>query len=136
MAHARKFAIALLIALCLSVSLNIALHLRIAEYAVWLQDLHEKVNELSLENLMLKENLEVLKRDLEYYPTDASLTGDNWIYMAGVITSSSGSYEGEILRVYARFVKGTGKVFIATSPKIGIEPVSYTHLTLPTNREV
>lgn len=116
-----KVVAALLIVLCLSFSLNIILYMRIVEYKWLLQTLHEKVNELSLENLMLKESLEVLKRDLEYHEVNASFLGDDWIYIAGVVTSDSGNYEGEILRVYARLVDGTGKVFIATTPKIGIE---------------
>jgi len=116
-----KVVAALLIALCLSVSLNLALYIKVTEYESWMKSLHEKVNELSLENLMLKESLDVLRRDLEYHQINVSLAGDNWIYIAGVVTSSSGSYEGEILRVHARFVDGTGKVFIATRPKIGIE---------------
>lgn len=114
MASARKAVAALFIMLCLSVSLNIVFY-------GWLQSLHEKVNELSLENIKLKESLEVLKHDLEYHPTNASPTGNNWIYIAGVVASDSGSREGEILRVYARLIEGIGKVFIATSPKIGIE---------------
>ncbi len=116
-----KVVAALLIALCLSVSLNIVLYMRIVEYKRWLQSLNERVNELSLENLVLKESLEVLKRDIEYHEVNASFLGDNWIYIAGVATFDSGSYVGEILRVYARLVDGTGKVFIATTPKIGIE---------------
>jgi len=113
-AVAKKVAAVLFIMFCLSVSLNIVFY-------GWLQSLHEKVNELSLENLRLKESIEVLQRSLEYHPTTVSPTGDNWIYIAGVVASDSGVREGEILRVYARLIEGTGKVYIATSPKIGIE---------------
>jgi uncharacterized protein len=121
MVNARRLTPVLLISLCLSISLNAALYMRVAEYEELLRSLHERINELNLENLTLKQSLEVLRHSLEYYPTNASPSGDNWIYVAGVVTSTSGRYEGEILRVYARFVEGTGKVFIATSPKIGIE---------------
>lgn len=31
-----------------------------------------------------------------------------------------GSYIGEVLKVYARFIEGSGKVLIATNPRIGI----------------
>ncbi len=103
------------------VSLIPALYMRVTEHESWMNSLHEKVNELSLKDIMLKESLDVLRRDLEYYQINVSLVEDSWIYIAGVVTSSSGSYEGEILRVNARFVDGTGKLFIATSPKIGIE---------------
>ncbi|MEM2915539.1 MAG: S16 family serine protease [Candidatus Bathyarchaeia archaeon] len=131
-----KVVAALLIVLCLSVSLNFVLYMRVSEYESWLKSLHEKVNELSLENFMLKESLEVLKREVEYYQINVSLTGDNWIHIAGVVTSSSGSYEGEILRVYARFIEGTGKVFIATSPKIGIELQSSAETAFKVAQEI
>lgn len=62
-----KVVAALLIALCLSVSLNLALYMKVTEYESWMKSLHEKVNELSLENLMLKESVDVLRRDLEYH---------------------------------------------------------------------
>lgn len=131
-----KVVAALLIALCLSVYLNFVLYVRVSEYELWLKSLHEKIDELSLENLMLKESLEVLRRDVEYHQINASIAGDNWIYIAGVVTSTSGSYEGEILRVHARLVDGAGRVFIATSPKIGIELQSSAETAFKVAQEI
>ncbi|MCS7119630.1 MAG: S16 family serine protease [Nitrososphaerota archaeon] len=121
MQTAGKVFLVMLIALCLSFSVNIFLYWRVVEYAEWLQSLQDRINELSIENLSLRESLEILNRTLEYHPTNASVTGNNWIYMVGVTTTSTGAYEGEILRIYAKLIDGSGNVFIATNPKIGIE---------------
>jgi uncharacterized protein len=115
----KKITIILCILLFLSSLLNVFLYSKYVEYDGYLKNLQTKVNALSSENAMLKESLEVLKRSLPYHPTNVSLSG-KWIYIAGVI-QTDGGYEGEILRVYARFVEGSGKVFIGTTPKIGID---------------
>lgn len=116
----KKYAIVILcILLFLSFLINTYLYTKVIEYDGYLKNLQTKVNTLSSENAMLKESIEVLKRSLPYHPTNVSLSGE-WIYIAGVITTDGG-YGGEILRVYARFVEGSGKVFIGTTPKIGID---------------
>lgn len=120
MVSSRKFIAALLILMCLSIFLNVVFYTRILEYKEWLQDLQAKVNELSLENTVLRQSLEVLQQSLEYYPNASLIGEEEWIYMAGVITAESGKYRGEILRIYARLMEGSGRVFITTSPKIGI----------------
>ncbi|MCS7095688.1 MAG: S16 family serine protease [Nitrososphaerota archaeon] len=101
------------IVLCLSLSLNIFMY-------EWLQTLRARVDELALENLRLKETLEVLGRSVEHHPTNASPSG-SWIYIVGVATLANGSTVGKVMKVYARFVEGSGGMFIATNPKIGIE---------------
>jgi uncharacterized protein len=120
MASSRKFIAALLILMCLSIFLNVVFYTWILEYKEWLQNLQAKVNELSLENTVLRQNLEVLQQSLEYYPNASLIGEEEWIYIAGVITTESGEYKGEILRIYARLMEGSGRVFITTSPKIGI----------------
>ena len=103
-----------LIILCLSMSLNVLFYW-------WLQSLQYRVNALSTENLRLKETLEILQRNLEYHhPVNASPAG-TWIYIVGVVKLENGSTYGEILKIYARFIEGSGNMFIATSPRIGIE---------------
>lgn len=115
----RKLSIILMIFLWFSASLNVAFYIRILEYKEDLSILQTKISELSLENLTLKESLEILRQSIHYYPVNSSPVGQ-WIYVTAVTTAETG-YVGEVMRVYARFVEGSGKVFIATTPKIGID---------------
>lgn len=115
----RKITALFLIAICSSLTLNIFLYYRLLLYDQLIQSLQGKINELNRENAILKQSLEFSKETLEYHPAiNASTTGE-WIYIVGV-ASSDGSYKGEVLKVYARFIEGSGRIYIATNPKIGI----------------
>ena len=51
------------------------------------------------------------------------------------VTNKNGSYDGDMMvRQYSSFTLNTGHNYTVDQPCRG--PVSYTHLTLPTNREV
>ncbi|MBC7129648.1 hypothetical protein H5T51_00310 [Candidatus Bathyarchaeota archaeon] len=90
------------------------------EYDQVMRSLQQRVNELSLENAKLRQSLEVSGQSPEYHPVNATPAAGEWIYIVGVVSGEGGSYYGEVLRVYARFIEGSGRVFIATNPKIGI----------------
>ncbi|MEM0314002.1 MAG: S16 family serine protease [Candidatus Bathyarchaeia archaeon] len=117
-----------IVILCLSLSLNVFMY-------EWLQTLRTRIDELTLENLRLKETLEALGRNIEYHPTNASPSG-SWIYIVGVATLANGSTIGEVLKVYARFVEGSGNMFIATNPKIGIELQSSAETALKVAQQI
>lgn len=120
MAFSKKLIVAALISLCLSVILNGALYAKILVNEETIKRLQLRVNELSLENVALKEKLDLIGPSVQYHPVNASPAGQ-WIYMVGVAASESSRQQGEVMRIYARFMEGTGNVFIATSPKIGID---------------
>lgn len=115
----RKITALFLVAICSSLALNIFLYYRLLLYDQLIQNLQEKIKELSRENAMLKQSLELSKEGVEYHPAINASANGEWIYIVGV-ASSDGSYRGEVLKVYARFIEGTGRVYIATNPKIGI----------------
>ncbi|MEM1660021.1 MAG: S16 family serine protease [Candidatus Bathyarchaeia archaeon] len=115
----RKVTAISLIAICLSLALNVFLYHRLLLYDQLIQSLQEKINELSRENAVLKQSLEFYREGIEYHSAINSSANGEWIYIVGVV-SSDGSYKGEVLKVYARFIDGSGRVYIATNPKIGI----------------
>ncbi|MEM0489531.1 MAG: S16 family serine protease [Candidatus Bathyarchaeia archaeon] len=115
----RKVTAISLIAICLSLALNVFLYHRLLLYDQLIQSLQEKINELSRENAVLKQSLEFSREGIEYHSAINSSANGEWIYIVGVV-SSDGSYKGEVLKVYARFIDGSGRVYIATNPKIGI----------------
>ncbi|MCW4046573.1 MAG: hypothetical protein NWE99_03300 [Candidatus Bathyarchaeota archaeon] len=135
MASFQKLVIVLLVFLCLSVSLNVVFYARVVENEENIANLQAKVNELSSENVMLKEKLDILGENVQYHPVNASPVGQ-WIYMAGVVSTETGKQQGEIMQIYARFMDGTGKVFIATTPKIGIDLQASAETAFSVAREI
>ena len=84
-----------------------------------------KENEkLRNENLVLKRTIEILNRTT-YYSYNVSYEGAEWINIVGVYMVRKGFFESElkgvVMKAYAKIVPGSGRVFIATTPKIGID---------------
>ncbi|MEM2889657.1 MAG: hypothetical protein QXR42_09360, partial [Candidatus Bathyarchaeia archaeon] len=75
MTEFRKLSIILMIFLWFSASLNVVFYVRILEYKEDLSILQTKIGELSLENLTLKESLEILRQSIHYYPVNSSPVG-------------------------------------------------------------
>jgi len=137
------------IALVLSILLNIALSAILVEYNSTIEELSFEVRTLREENEHLKNALYNISREyrklteenirlkrmintiLQQLPTSSSTeyTGElqdyNWIPIFGVytVTRDIFSYElkGIMMKAYLRIVPGKNRVFIATTPKIGIE---------------
>lgn len=120
MIRSKKIVAFVLIVLCASAFVNIAFYFKIVRYEENLRTLQSRVNELSAENADLKKSLEIVRHSVEYYPTNASPMGE-WINVAGVVVTDTEDYEGIIMRIYARFIEGSGNILIATTPKIGID---------------
>ena len=76
---------------------------------------------------------------LEFFPSITLLGKPQNIILTGAQETGSYMFVKELARIWEASVKDR-KVDIVpspeTSPVIRLRPVSYTHLTLPTNREV
>ena len=103
------------------------------------KELAEKISELSTENINLKKEIEVLKQEnfllknslesiLRTISNQTSLSQNlegnyDWAYIVAVHMVPKGFFdyeiEGIVMKVYVSVIPGEGRVFIATSPRIG-----------------
>ncbi|RLE77806.1 MAG: hypothetical protein DRJ56_01505 [Thermoprotei archaeon] len=126
----------LALALALSITLNVLLAVSLyevrLEHQAEIGRLVEEYNRLVEENKRLRDQLSVLKRTLEMLSRQAetqeaevSLEGYDWIPIVGIYVRSLGLFHEEVtgivMRAYVKLVPGSGRVFISTSPKIGID---------------
>lgn len=114
----------LIFLLSFSVALNIFLFKIFLDYQGAVQNLTKLVEDFQRRNVELEKSIEILMQQVRY-PSLAHVppTGD-WIYVAAVNiqqTEIGVIAKGEIIRIYARFIPGSGKVLITTQPKIGID---------------
>lgn len=120
MASASKIAIALLcVALVVSLGLN-------ALYMQALGQLSGIVEQLEKENRHLREvvmHLNATLQRMQSPPTVAPSPpeGWKWIYAVAVYVDRSGEPHGIVLKMHGSITPGEGRIFVATTPKIGIE---------------
>ncbi len=119
-------AVVLVLMLGSSLMLNVFFLAALWDYEGRLQQLCDIIADLQQENLALKKSVEILEHQLvtARLPLAEEPPLGEWIYIAGVYlehTEHGRIPKGEMLRLYARFIPGTGRVLITTTPKIGID---------------
>ncbi|RLE51315.1 MAG: hypothetical protein DRJ33_06135 [Candidatus Methanomethylicota archaeon] len=113
--QSRSLIVALAVILAISLYLN-------AQLISSLHELSQRVNVLEEENLHLKSQIESLNKSLQTYEEVLTVPSEwRWLYAAGVYIGSSSKPEGMLMKIYVDVKPGSGKIFIATKPLIGIE---------------
>jgi len=122
----------LIISLAINVFLALSLYAERIDYESKVRALVEEYNKLVEENKNLKKQVSVLKKTLEMLISQqareeevVNLEEYDWIPIAGVFIKSVSLFEEEIagiiMRAYIKLVPGSGRVFVSTNPKIGID---------------
>jgi len=107
--------------IALAVILAVSLYLNIQLIAS-LQELSERINALEEENLYLKSQIEHLNKSLQTYEEALTIPSEwHWLYAAGVYAGPKSEPKGMLMKIYVNLKPGSGRVFIATKPLIGIE---------------
>ena len=128
----KVIAMLLIISLVINIFLALSLYAEKIDYENRIRSLVEEYNELVEENKNLKRQVSVLKKTLEMLISQqtrqqevTSLEGYDWIPIVGVFIKSVGFFEEEVagivMRAHIKLVPGSGRVFISTNPKIGID---------------
>lgn len=122
----------LIVSLVINVFLALSLYAEKLNYENRMKSLVEEYNKLVEENKNLKRQVSVLKKTLEMLISQqtkqqeiTSLEDYDWIPIVGVFIKSVGFFEEEVagivMRAHIKLVPGSGRVFISTNPKIGID---------------
>lgn len=120
--HSHNLAIVLVLLLALSLYLNVHMVLS-------LQSLSSRVSELEEENMRLRAQVEYLNTTYrQYQQVEYAPSGWRQVYAVGVHLTESYATEGMVMKIYANVSPGSGRVFIATKPLIGIELQSSAEL--------
>ncbi len=120
MVSASKIAITLLcVALTVSLGLN-------ALYMQALGQLSGMIDQLEKENQHLREVVMHLNATLQQMQSSPNVApgppeGWKWIYAVAVYVDREGEPHGIVLKMHGSITPGEGRVFVATTPKIGIE---------------
>ncbi len=129
----KALALALAISLILNVFTYTYMYIKLEEKDKAINELLNYTRYLSEENEKLKKEIIVLKKTIELlntsyqhpYAGNVSLAGYGWIPIVGVYVRYVSFFEkelvGEVMWAYAKIVPGSGRVFVSTTPKIGID---------------
>jgi len=82
-----------------------------------LRELSVRLETVQQENIELKKSLEILETQIKEHPV--GIEEGAWIYSVGVYVENDVT-KGMVLKIYAKFIPGTGSVLIKTTPKMGI----------------
>ena len=121
----------LLISTLINLILGFAFYTTISEYEERINKLINEYNKLAEENKKLKSQLVLLKNTLESLniqtlPQMETITLEefDWIPIVGIFVKSRSFFEEElkgiVMKVFIKITPGSGRIFISTNPKIGI----------------
>jgi len=128
----RIIAMLLIISLVVNVFLALFLYTERLNYENKVRALVEEYNKLVEENKNLKRQVSVLKKTLEMLISQqtkqqevVNLEDYDWIPIVGVYIKTIGFFQEEVagilMKAHIKLVPGSGRVFVSTNPKIGID---------------